>query len=204
MNALQTLISETMAAKGLRKAQIVSLLGFKNITKGIRRFDAFVVDGVDSPGMFDRLPSALGVPAETVRVAYEQTLDQMRAEAEAQRTANLERLRIEFRPHVRVRTERTVPSPIFVVAMTGGPDRWLRINLPEEIIALPENSQIEQAAEIIRQHHAEHKGWAGPFGSITGYHYRSEFEKAVEFSVTGEAVGPYFGLFPVATCRMSV
>jgi hypothetical protein len=204
MNALQTLISETMAAKGLRKAQIVSLLGFKNITKGIRRFDAFVVDGVDSPGMLDRLPSALGVPAETVRVAYEQTLDQMRAEAEAQRTANLERLRIEFRPHVRVRTERTVPSPIFVVAMTGGPDRWLRINLPEEIIALPENSQIEQAAEIIRQHHAEHKGWAGPFGSITGYHYRSEFEKAVEFSVTGEAVGPYFGLFPVATCRMSV
>ena len=47
MNALQTLISETMAAKGLRKAQIVSLLGFKNITKGIRRFDAFVADGVD-------------------------------------------------------------------------------------------------------------------------------------------------------------
>ena len=37
MNALQTLISETMAAKGLRKSQIVSLLGFKNITKGIRR-----------------------------------------------------------------------------------------------------------------------------------------------------------------------
>src|SRR4051812_8308606 len=59
-----TLISETMAAKGLRKAQIVSLLGFKNITKGIRRLDAFVVDGVDSPGMLDRLPSALGVPAE--------------------------------------------------------------------------------------------------------------------------------------------
>src|SRR3954471_515438 len=153
MNALQTLINETMAAKGLRKAQIVSLLGFKNITKGIRRFDAFVVDGVDSPGMLDRLPAALGLPAETVHAAYEQTLDQFRAEAEAQRTANLERLRIEFRPHVRVKTERTVPSPIFVVAMTGGPDRWLRINLPEEVTASPEHSQIEQAAEIIRQHH---------------------------------------------------
>ena len=74
MNALQTLISETMAAKGLRKAQIVSLLGFKNITKGIRRLDAFVADGVDSPGMLDRLPSALGLPAETVHAAYEQTL----------------------------------------------------------------------------------------------------------------------------------
>ena len=62
MNALQTLISETMAAKGLRKAQIVSLLGFKNITKGIRRFDAFVADGVDSPGMLDRLRPPLGFP----------------------------------------------------------------------------------------------------------------------------------------------
>src|SRR3954453_5673103 len=204
MNALQNLISETMAAKGLRKAQIVSLLGFKNINKGIRRFDAFVADGVDSPGMLDRLPSALGLPAETVHTAYEQTLAQFRAEAEAQRTANLERLRIEFRPHVRVKTERTVPSPIFVVAMTGGPDRWLRINLPEEITALPEHDQIAQVAEIIQQHHAEHKGWAGPFGSITGYYYRSEFERVVEFSVTGQVVGPYLGLFPVAACRMSV
>jgi hypothetical protein len=88
--------------------------------------------------------------------------------------------------------------------MTGGPDRWLRISLPEEVTALPEHDQIEQVAEIIRQHHAEHKGWAGPFGSINGYYYRSEFERAVEFSVTGQVVGPYFGLFPVATCRMSV
>jgi hypothetical protein len=204
MNPLQTLISQTMAAKGLRKSQIVSLLGFKNITKGIRRLDAFVADGVDSPGMLDRLPSALGLPAETVHAAYEQTLDQMRAEAEAQRSAHLERLRAEFRPHVRVKTERTVPSPIFVVAMTGGPDRWLRISLPEEVTALPEHDQIEQVAEIIRQHHAERKGWAGPFGSITGYYYRSEFERAVEFSVTGQVVGPYLGLFPVAACRISI
>ena len=204
MNALQILISETMATKGLRKAQIVSLLGFKNIAKGIRRFDAFVEDGIDFPGMLDRLPSALGLPAETVHAAYEQMLDQMRTEAETQRTANLERLRAEFRPHVRVRTERTCPSPIFVVAMTGGPDRWLRISLPEEITALPEHSQIEQVAEIIRQHHAERKGWAGPFGSIIGYYYRSEFEIAVEFSVTGEVIGPYLGRFPVVASRVSV
>jgi hypothetical protein len=154
--------------------------------------------------MLDRLPSALGIPTEKVHAAYEQTLDQMRAEAEAQRSTHLERLRAEFRPHVRVKTERTVPSPIFVVAMTGGPDRWLRISLSEETIALAEHSQIEQVAEIIQQHHAKHKGWAGPFGSIIGYYYRSEFERAVEFSVTGEMVGPYFGVFPVVTCWMSV
>jgi hypothetical protein len=204
MNPLQTLVSEMMAVKGLRKSQIVSLLGFKNITKGIRRFDAFVADGVDSPGMLDRLPSALGVPAATVHAAYEQMLDQIRTEAEAQRSAHLERLRIEFRPHVRVKTERAVPSPLYIVAMTGGPDRWLRISLPEEVTALPEHSQIEQVAEIIQQHHAKHKGWAGPFGSIIGYYYRSEFERAIEFSVTGQVVGPNFGAFPVATCWMSV
>ena len=204
MNALEMLITETMATKGLRKAQIVSLLGFKNIAKGIRRFDAFVADGVDSPGMLDRLSSALGLSDETVRAAYEQMLDQMRAKVEAQRSAHLERLRAEFRPHVRVKTERTVPSPLFIVAMTGGPDSWLRIRLPEEVTALSEHDQSEQVAEIIRQHHAEHKGWAGPFGSIIGYYYRSEFEIAVEFSVMGQVVGPYFGLFPVATCRMSV
>ena len=34
MNAIQTLISETMVAKSLRKAEIVALLGFKNIKPG--------------------------------------------------------------------------------------------------------------------------------------------------------------------------
>ena len=205
MNALQILVNETMATKGLRKAQIVSLLGFKNIAKGIRRFDAFVKDGIDSPGLLHRLPSALGLPAETVHAAYEQMLDQMRTEAETQRTAQSGTASSRVPPtRPRQNGAHYCPSPIFVVAMTGGPDRWLRISLPEEITALPEHSQIEQVAEIIRQHHAERKGWAGPFGSIIGYYYRSEFEIAVEFSVTGEVIGPYLGRFPVATCRISV
>jgi hypothetical protein len=34
--------------------------------------------------------------------------------------------------------------------------------------------------------------------------YRVEFERAVAFSVTGQVVGPYLGLFPVAACRISV
>jgi hypothetical protein len=204
MNALQTLIAETMVAKSLRKAEIVALLGFKNINKGIRRFDAFAEGAVDSSGMLDRLPSALGLPVETVHAAYEQMLDQMRVEAEAQRRAHLERLRAEFRPHIRVRTERTCPSPIFVVTMTGGPDRWLRVSVPKEITALPKPDQLEHVAEIIRQHHTEHNGRAGPFGSINGYYYRPEFERAVEFSVTGGVVGPYIGLFPEATYWMRV
>ena len=62
MNALQTLISETMAAKGLRKAQIVSLLGFKNIAKGIRRFDAFVADGLTFPACLTGFRPPLGFP----------------------------------------------------------------------------------------------------------------------------------------------
>jgi hypothetical protein len=83
--------------------------------------------------------------------------------------------------------------------MTGGSDRWLRVSVPKEITALPKPDQLEHVAEIIRQHHTEHRGWAGPFGSINGYYYRPEFERAVEFSVTGGVVGPYIGLFPEAT-----
>lgn len=199
MNVLQTLISEKMVAKGLRKAEIVALLGFKNINKGIRRFDAFAEGADDNSGMLNRLPFALGIPVETVQAAYEQMLDQLRVEAEAQRREHLEQLRAAFFPHIRVRSERTCPSPIFVVAMTGGPDRWLRVSVPKEITALPKPDQLEQVAEIIRQYHTEHRGSAGPFGSINGYYYRPEFERAVEFSVTGEVVGPYIGLFPEAT-----
>jgi hypothetical protein len=135
MSTLGTLVIETMTEKGLRKSQVVSRLGFKNIAKGMRRFDALLEGGADASGMLDRLPEALGLPPDKVRAAWERTLDQKRAEGEAQRAAYRERLRAKFRPHIHVQTDRTVPQPIFVAAMTGGPDRWLRIDLPEGMTA---------------------------------------------------------------------
>jgi hypothetical protein len=204
MNALQTLITETMAAKGLSKSQVMSVLGFKNIAKGIRRLDALIADGIDASGLLDRLPGALGLPAETVRAAYEQTLAQQRAEAEAQRAALRERLRAAFRPHIHVRTDHPVPQPIFVVAMAGGPDRWLRINLPEGMTTWPEQRQIEHVAEMVRRHHVQRNGAAGPFGKILGYYFRQEFDQAVEFSIDGQLIGPHIGQFLVGTCWLSV
>ena len=204
MNALQILISETMANKGLRKAQIVALLGFKNITRASGVSTPSLRTGLTFPACSTGFRPPSGFPPRqcTPLMSRRSTRFGPRLRHNARPIWN------GFEPssgHTSA-SERNAPcpSPIFVVAMTGGPDRWLRISLPEEITALPEHSQIEQVAEIIRQHHAEHKGWAGPFGSINGYYYRSEFERAVEFSVTGQVVGPYFGPFPVATCRISV
>jgi hypothetical protein len=204
MNTLQTLITNTMSARSLTKAQIVSLLGFNNTAKGIRRLNALLEGGTDSSGMLDRLPGALELPTDVVRAAYEQTLAQKRAEVETQRAALRDRLRAAFRPHIHVQTDRTVPQPIFVVAMAGGPDRWLRIDLPEGMTTWPEQSQIEHVAEMVRQHYRQCTGSAGPFGNITGYYFRRDFDQAVEFSIAGQLIGRHIGQFVVGTCWLSV
>ena len=154
MNALQTLISETMAAKGLRKSQIVSLLGFKNITKGIRRLDAFVEDGVDSPGMLDRLPSALGSPPRQCtplmsrrstrcgpRLRRNAPLIWTGSEANSSHTSGFGR-NAPARPYFRCSNDRWTGTLAAGQRAKGNP-------------ALLEPDQLEQVVEIIRQHHTE-------------------------------------------------
>jgi hypothetical protein len=68
------------------------------------------------------LPRALGVPAEVVQKAVDDTARQL---LDADETA----WRASFKPHAIILTDRKIPQPIFVAAMIGV-DELLRIDFP--------------------------------------------------------------------------
>jgi hypothetical protein len=89
-----------------------------------------------------------------------------------------------FRPHIRVRTERSTPAPIFAVAFTGV-DFWLRIPVAAAILVKSPSQRGREVGRIIREHYAVWGGQRGPFGPPTGYVFQSLPDKAICYGVDG-------------------
>ena len=121
----------------------------------------------------------------------------MRARREAQRFAHLgtsPRRIPAARPGSK--TERTVPSPIFVAAMTGGCIGWLRMSLPEEVTAVPRH---DHRSSRLAEFGIRRTRWAGisghewillPGSSLQRRRFRSR-----------SRWWDRIGLFPVAACH---
>jgi hypothetical protein len=106
------------------RGEFAKRLGYKNIAKGIRRIDVLCAGDIEGTKQcLDALPQALETSADTVKRALDQTVRELEF-AEARDKI----WRENFRPHVIILTESTVPSPIFVAAIIGV-EKLLRIDL---------------------------------------------------------------------------
>lgn len=95
--------------------------------------------------------------------------------------------RARFQPYLAVQSERSRPSPIFVVAFTGV-DTWKKQVLPEGFAALDLSAQLRLAGQVAREHYQAKNGSCGPFGKITGYALARTYDDWVGLDVDGEIV----------------
>ena len=96
---------------------------------GGRRIDALCEGDFEGTKQFlEALPQALETSAETVTLAFDQTVRQIELAEKRESEARDKIWRENFCPHAIILTERTVPSPIFVAAIIGV-EKLLRIDL---------------------------------------------------------------------------
>lgn len=93
-----------------------------------------------------------------------------------------------FRPHLWVKGEREIPSPVFVAALCGI-ERFLKVSLPKGITKLAWERQKFLVESAAVRFFRRQKGQAGPFGSITGFYYRPTTSVTFDVSVTGQVTG---------------
>jgi hypothetical protein len=103
----------------LSRSEIVTRLGYRNLSKGHRLLTSVLTTARVPAYIVGNLVAALDVESDAVRRAMAETAAQRRAEAAAQSDAEDREYRANFRPHLRVETECERPSPIFLVAMLG-------------------------------------------------------------------------------------
>jgi hypothetical protein len=162
MNPLQTLVHEAMQTQRLTRAQLAGRMGYKNISKGLRRLDALLHELQGSEGLLQSLKEALSIPDAQLREAVLQLQEQLNAEERAC-----------FEPIIQVVPTRT-PSPIFVAALVPG---LLNIPVPDDLLSLPADEEFSVVCDLYRKHRETWKPWwAGGKGAIYHRNYDERFE----------------------------
>jgi hypothetical protein len=173
-----TLIRTRMSELEISRGELVKRLGYRNLAKGTHRIDALCNGDLErTKHLFELLPQALDTSPESVKLALEESFREIKS-AEEQEAEAREKLWWEnFRPHVVVLTERTVPSPIFVAAFVGV-EKLLRIDL--DLTRRPV-SFVEQALERLPEA-------VIAFGRTTGFVINYSPEQAVRFDCEGQPI----------------
>ena len=172
--------------RGLRKADIVLAMGYANTGKGQRRLDHVMEGQITEAVFMEKLRKALSAGEEEFKAVVEATHAENCAEAERREAAIEAANRAAFQPHIYLEHERKMPSPIFVVAITGI-ERWKHIALPADIADWPECKQIRHVKNVILEHQLkEDRDDRTPFGKVTGYAYLKTYDEYVRFDLQGE------------------
>jgi hypothetical protein len=185
-------------ALGLTRRQLVERLGFADrLAKGHRVLSEILLTGTVPPYV-TALADALEIDQSLLNAVLSATARQQEAEWMAQLVARESNHRDRFRPHLQVRTERRMPSPIFVAALLGT-ERLLTVYLPEDINSAEENERHEIVRGSIQKHYQESDGHVLAFGRVVGYNFirfagfgADDF--GIEYDVNGSRIGDIVAL----------
>lgn len=157
-----------------------------NATKARRRLRDLFETGCCPPELAERLAPLFPSLKPWFWKAVEETR-YLRGEFDAEQARQArEREIASFEPHLFKRTERSVPSPIFVVALTGIP-YWLHIPLPKSIANFGWNEQCALVARAAREGStaAGRRASEMIFGATVGYYYRPTWDACYAVSLSG-------------------
>lgn len=105
--------------------------------------------------------------------------------------------RAEFRPFVHIYHERSRPSPIFIFAMTGGAQRWQRLELPSSwSTAVVSQETVNDVCALVKQHFEAHGKDYNPLGNVTEYRFQCGYDEYVSISVEGRVLARGHGTMP--------
>jgi hypothetical protein len=203
-------ILDRARALGMSRSDLVRRLRYPDIGNGHEALSAVLFRGLMTPQVATHLAAALEADDALVRSIIDATIRQKRDEARLDHplwklqdaiSGKKRRLRVgserayraSFQPHIQVRTERAVPSPIFVAALLTVA-RLRIIRLPDEVLKRNDEARDRIIKTIIIGHWGENDGRVPAFGGITGYALVSVlgyggFDFGLPFSVTGDPAG---------------
>jgi len=177
--AIASLIETRQSQLHIKSADLVRRLGFKNVSKGLRRLDALRHGDLSATTRFiiDRLPAALDLSPEQVTSAVTATADQIAEAERARAEAEEQAYRSTFRPHVLWVTERSRPSSI-TMAIFYGIERLLRLNLDAE--------KDEQT--FVAQAKAAMPSSVPFFGNVVGFYVNFSPDRCEEYDRDAKAL----------------
>src|SRR5690625_3880687 len=184
---LYELISVRLKALELSRGELFRRMGYSNMAKTGRRFQALLKGDFSHPAsqlMLQRLPQALNVGDAFYDAIIEECLRRQRERLEREERIAAARYHREeaearkrFVPHGMLVGTYQQPSPITAFALTGGAQRWLKVALDT---SQPAITFVQQMKQYIQQHPE-----VPFFGPVTGFVVRYTYDHSVRFDKAG-------------------
>jgi hypothetical protein len=175
---IDELLTERIAQLRLKKSEVVRRWGYSNIGKGLRRLDqlrvgSFLLD----EKLLSRLAAAVELPEPAIKDAIAATQYKLEQEEKGAKYREWLAWCARFKPHAILRTERKIPSPIFVVAFVGA-ENILRLDFD---YTKPQDQWVEEVISKLPQD-------VIAFGKVTGFFINYAPNRMVEYDHDGTPV----------------
>jgi hypothetical protein len=175
------------ALNDIRRGQLPSILGYKNSSKALRRFDAFVAGNYHDADMLQRLRASLLLCGEGFEEALAFSIAEQRREREERECCEELRARREFIPHLYAMHERNRPEhPFFAIAFLGI-NTFKRLDLPEQLHTCTDLQEFlhacREAINQVMSNHSRSLLLAGPFGKAIAFECRFTYDISVIFDL---------------------
>lgn len=175
MYAIKKFLHETMKQKNLSKKEVAQRLGYKNISKGIRRIDEFLQEATFNDHIINNLHNALDEPVDKVIEKLEETKREIAEEIknkEEEKQMVKEEKRKNFKPFLYCVTEKKKPQPIFVAAIS---ESYLlkKVSLSDNFNELSPKQKKAAICNAIKEHYEfiqnRWRGIVPAYGKILAY-----------------------------------
>lgn len=186
-----------MAISELDRRGVVDGLQRQNRSKSFRRLDQHL-SGVAGEIIFLReVAQVLKIPFPQVEAALEHDSQQLERELARERHEGAVRWFERTGPHLWI----TLPgnySPSLITVL--GPEFFLLVPVPSDIIELPDYEQFQEVGIIVRAHFNDPNRRPR---QIAGYRFRRTFEESFNFNTEGDFLGRIDGATPSSVVRTS-
>jgi hypothetical protein len=185
MMNINELINTYLADNKENKIDLVKKMGYKNIAKGLRRLESCLTQARVNNNFLNQLAHVTALDIKVIEEALSITQNEIRQK-------EIENLKINFKPHIKINHELKRPTNITAVAFIGE-KQFKEIPFPKSITKDSLWNQIEEVRKMIHQHQITTEGKCSLFGRITGYLYFYQFDEWIEFSTDGQIMEYYSG-----------
>ena len=164
-------------------SEFVSDLGYKNIAKGIRSFDYWLINGCGTVFFLRQLISLGKIDVSKVNNALLETDKIMELEYQEDQQEEEKKRRKNFKPYIFVETSEKRPRQITFAGLMNLRMRSVLIDFEKE--GVEEDHFLKLASDRVKQHFVENDGKCLFFGEITGYIVISDYERHYRLDING-------------------
>ncbi|MBN2435801.1 MAG: hypothetical protein JXK07_11100 [Spirochaetes bacterium] len=177
-----------MKEKNLKESVVLKRIGFNNLSKGTRRFKAFMEGDMSNSFLINNLHKGVGADISEIRKMADKTREEIQQAIEEEVLRRQAEERQNFVPYLYVKIEREIPSPIFAYAIMGF-GRLRRIILPGNFNCLAEIEKGELIKKKINKRQNAYEGNIPTLGRIRYYILREVYDDEVKkrkvYDITG-------------------